>query len=361
MNNNLVTNTTMSQGRLSYLDIAKTLGMLFIIWGHIYIGTSTTFVYAFHIPLFFFLSGMVFNKNKYPQVGPFIKRRVNTLLVPYVFYSVLTWIIWVAYTYAFHVQVDSIWKPLLETLIAQGSEGYLVHNVPLWFVTCLFVVELLYYYISKLSDLLNILICVILAVVSYVLVNYCSFFDFTKLPWNIEVALMALPFYSLGNLTVKRLAHDKIMQLGKGKKGWLALFISISLFVLVYILAPTIGMASMGHAFLTKNPCLFYVYAIMGVVATLMLSVLISQTIFNEGKFMQAFRWFGRNSFDAMGIHNPIKGFLIVILAQLFGLSQAVFCRNVGYSLLAFIGTLVATSIWMLLINKIRAIVKKSK
>ena len=52
--------------RLDYNDLAKSLGMLTILWGHIRLtGWSNEFVYAWHIPLFFFLSGMVFNKNKY--------------------------------------------------------------------------------------------------------------------------------------------------------------------------------------------------------------------------------------------------------------------------------------------------------
>ena len=41
--------------RLDYIDIAKALGMLTIMWGHIAAGKSVTFVYSFHIPLFFFL------------------------------------------------------------------------------------------------------------------------------------------------------------------------------------------------------------------------------------------------------------------------------------------------------------------
>lgn len=136
--------------RLDYIDIAKGLGMLTIIWGHIvHEGWSNQFVYSFHIPLFFFLSGMVFNASKYQTVGELIKKRVKTLLIPYLIFSIITWALWVGMRVVSH-DATNYWYPLLQTFIAQGSAGFLRHNLPLWFVTCLFVVEIMYYYINKL-------------------------------------------------------------------------------------------------------------------------------------------------------------------------------------------------------------------
>lgn len=165
-----MTNTLVKK-RLDYIDIAKALGMLTIMWGHIAVGKSVTFVYAFHIPLFFILSGMVFTQNKYPDFKSFVKRRIQTLIIPYIIYSFITWAIWAMFSYVTHVKVESYWMPLLQTFIAQGSEGYLVHNVPLWFVSCLFVVELVYYWISKLPDVWNVIVCLLLAIMSHVLIN----------------------------------------------------------------------------------------------------------------------------------------------------------------------------------------------
>lgn len=139
--------------RLDYIDIAKGLGMLTIIWGHIvHEGWSNQFVYSFHIPLFFFLSGMVFNASKYQTVGELIKKRVKTLLIPYLIFSIITWLLWVGMRVVSH-DTTNYWYPLLQTFIAQGSAGFLRHNLPLWFVTCLFVVEIMYYYINKLPKI----------------------------------------------------------------------------------------------------------------------------------------------------------------------------------------------------------------
>ena len=73
--------------RIDFLDYAKCFGMLCIIWGHIYFNVvNHDIIYFFHIPLFFFMSGMVFNKTKYPQFSCFFKKRIKTLILPYLKY-----------------------------------------------------------------------------------------------------------------------------------------------------------------------------------------------------------------------------------------------------------------------------------
>ena len=173
----------MGKKRIDYIDIAKGLGMMTIIWGHImYAGISNAIVYAFHIPLYFFLSGLVFSRERYASFGEFVMKRVKGLLFPYIIFSFLTWVLWAAFAYVSHAQVNSYWMRLLQTFIAQGSDGYLIHNVPLWFVTCLFVVEVAYYYLSQLKDWANMLFCIALAILGYVLVNDVEAFDLTTLP-----------------------------------------------------------------------------------------------------------------------------------------------------------------------------------
>lgn len=169
--------------RLDYIDFAKAFGMLLIVWGHIRLGDwSNAFVYAFHIPLFFFLSGMVFSKKRYPDFKSFLLKRVNSLIKPYIVFSVLTWIVWAAFSYVTHANVDSYWMPLAETFIAQGSGGFLLHNVPLWFVTCLFVVEIIYYFLADLKRLWIMTITIVMAAISYWAINNLESFDVTLLP-----------------------------------------------------------------------------------------------------------------------------------------------------------------------------------
>ena len=344
---------TMVKKRLDYIDIAKALGMLTIMWGHIAIGKTVTFVYAFHIPLFFFLSGMVFVPEKYPDFKSFVKRRIQTLIVPYIIYSFITWAVWALFSYFTHAKVANYWMPLLETFIAQGSEGYLVHNVPLWFVSCLFVVELSYYWISKLRDVWNVIICLICATLSYVLVNYCTFFDFTTLPWSIEVALAAIIFYAFGHLFTKHIGHQRFEYI-VNRKRWVTAILMLLLFMIVWHVGLYNKSVSMGHANL-RNPFIFYTNACIGVLAFLLLSSMLAQSKINSHKWMNGVRWFGQNSFIAMAIHNPIKGFVIVALASVLGMEKMAIMRGTWTAILALLITLLATTAIMILIVRIKS------
>ncbi len=331
--------------RLDYVDIAKGLGMLTIIWGHIcYAGISNKIVYAFHIPLFFFLSGLVFSKARYADFGAFLKKRVKGLLFPYFVFSFVTWAVWALYSYITHTTVDSYWMPLLQTFIAQGSEGYLVHNVPLWFVMCLFTVEVLYFFIAKLPDCLNVVICLILCIVGVWTIS-TDVFDFSKFPWSIDVAFMAIPFYAMGNLLISHVGHQKLQEM-VSKDKLVCIVVMLLTAFLLYEGASYNGSASMGHAYLGKNPWVFYGTAICGIVFFMLLCLFLGSL--KENKLMDSIKWFGRNSFRVMAVHNPIKGVVIAVLAAL---THSSISGNVGWSAVAFIITLVVTIILVIIIE----------
>lgn len=55
--------TTDNNKRLDYLDVAKGIGILLVILGHCQlgrIGRAHSLIYSFHMPLFFFISGVCF-------------------------------------------------------------------------------------------------------------------------------------------------------------------------------------------------------------------------------------------------------------------------------------------------------------
>lgn len=50
----------MKKNRMTYLDMAKGIGILFMIVGHtISLGWQKDLIYSFHMPLFFVCSGMI--------------------------------------------------------------------------------------------------------------------------------------------------------------------------------------------------------------------------------------------------------------------------------------------------------------
>lgn len=90
-----------TSGRLTYIDIAKGIGIFLVVVGHcIPDATSPTgisvsayrwlhdVIYAFHMPLFFFLAGFMVSRQKMLDRAQkpidLVRKRISRLLVPYV-------------------------------------------------------------------------------------------------------------------------------------------------------------------------------------------------------------------------------------------------------------------------------------
>lgn len=75
-----------SKKRIHYLDIAKGISMIAIIAGHMGNGAINQFVFTFHVPIFFLISGYFMNAAE--DDGAFIKKKARQLLLPYAITSV---------------------------------------------------------------------------------------------------------------------------------------------------------------------------------------------------------------------------------------------------------------------------------
>ena len=80
---------TQSLKRLQYLDLAKAVGMLCVLIGHSFISEKiNTVIYAFHMPLFFFISGYLCKPQKVALKK--INQKCGHILVPYVITTFFT-------------------------------------------------------------------------------------------------------------------------------------------------------------------------------------------------------------------------------------------------------------------------------
>lgn len=339
--------------RINYIDVAKGFGMLMVVWGHIMLeGLSFVLVYAIDIPLFFFLAGMMFQNKKYSSLLQLLRARAKSLLLPYAIFSVTTWVIWVGYNFILG-NAENYFDPLLQTVIAQGSGGYLVHNVPLWFVTCLFVTEIAYYFIAKTKAAVNIAICVLCAAIGCFMLNNDLAFDFTKLPWNIEAAMSALLFYSMGNLFKVHVGLNWLPAFTKNRKGasWICILI---LTVLLLIFAPVNGHVTLGSNSLGNSAVLFYVLGFFGIASTMLFSSSIEQARLSFiSKITDFIRWIGKNSFYFMATHVPIKGVIIVVLSKIRKCPGTGITSNYLYSGITFVITMIICTVTVFLINKL--------
>ena len=347
--------TKTTNKRYMYIDLAKGLTMMTILWGHVMLGGfSNIIVYAFHIPVFFFLSGMVFRIEKYPLFSEFLKRRVKTLLIPYMIFSAITWVWWIVDCLVNGTSIDGSIRALAQTFIAQGSAGYMIHNPALWFVTCLFVVELLYYFICKLSDKMNILVCMALAVCGWLMMQPNGFLDFKALPWNIEVACAAVLFYSLGNLFSQKCSSYEVLATVR-RKPYMVLGLIVASFIVLCVGGYLNGSVTMAQGVLGNNGFIFYINAVIGIIFVIT-SCLLLESIYGKMKMLDRvldyFTWVGRNSFYMMVLHIPVMRICVKIVSVLSGQDINELRYMYQYTFPAWIGMVVGSSMLILIIKK---------
>ena len=156
-------------------------------------------IFTFHMPLFVLLSGYLLSPQRLSQSpGKFLADRVHRLLVPYFLMGVLSFIpAWLF----FEEHGWSLQRALHDSLqmlkgLAYGiGDRPLAHNIPLWFLPCLFLIQILFYPISCFSSkYLPWGVLILLGVLGWSMRLWLPW----RPPWSLDSALLALPFFVLG-------------------------------------------------------------------------------------------------------------------------------------------------------------------
>lgn len=184
---------------VQWVDYAKVIGIYSVVLGHTALYTPlTNWIYTFSMPLFFFLSGYLFSFERNPSFGPFVSKRFRQLIIPYFSINLITYLFWFFIgrkVGADSGEVISWYEPLWNAVLGNGAK--MVHDVPIWFFLCLFVIEILYYLLfCRVKDVFYLWIGIFILTIGGYL-NYT--FNPYYLPFDISTALVGIVFYALGN------------------------------------------------------------------------------------------------------------------------------------------------------------------
>lgn len=185
------------KNRIEWIDAAKGLGIFLVVLGHALppVGLLTTTIWAFHMPLFFFLSGL--NAKPWDQSNAYaFVRAIRNLIAPYIFFSIVGISLWSAANGKF-LSFDTWIEQLRQaTYGVAGKEGLMRYDAPLWFFTCLVSVRLIFATLTGLirSVSLQLIAVGILALFAHIYI----YKDFKSLLWNFDVAFSALIFFTAG-------------------------------------------------------------------------------------------------------------------------------------------------------------------
>lgn len=148
--------------RVDYIDVMRGIGIVVMCLGHsiaLLTEPVNTFILLFHMPLFFFVSGMLFYNKDLGGFWGFLKKKSFCMLVPQVVLSVLI-----------------VVEQLLISVVKKDSSIFLeidILSILLgWFLIVLFVVEIILYLIFKfIKKKLYIAIVTAAFLVGFILCN----------------------------------------------------------------------------------------------------------------------------------------------------------------------------------------------
>ena len=200
-----------SKKRVAWIDIAKALGIVTVFFGHIseqlFLSYSPKahlqfkFIYSFHIPLFFILSGF-FAKPQDLRFGHFLKIKFISRIVPVFLFSVLS----------LPLYILSVNNADIKHLLLQAA--YLLFGIPMfnfvtWFLICLFTVEIINFYVFPFihHSRTRLIFCIFLFYgfgwfipwINHYVTRVALISQF----WFIQQAIMAYSFYLFGFLIYK--------------------------------------------------------------------------------------------------------------------------------------------------------------
>lgn len=178
-----------------WVTLAKFLGLYLMILGHMKLldENSTMFVFSFHMPLFFILSGM-FSKNR--TFSDTLRNVWQKLLYPFVIMTLLVisvqTILWIKNRYAFTDLVPYI----VGSFVSPGKSfsEFSPLCIFLWFLLALAEVKLIANQLKRPWHwILAISICIMAAL---------ALDKFSQpLPFAFDSVVLSLPFYGIGKFT----------------------------------------------------------------------------------------------------------------------------------------------------------------
>ena len=210
--------------RAGWADAAKGIGILLVVLGHNQINsfepTLRQFIFSFHMPLFFMLSGMFFK----PEIGFFelLKRRFRSILLPYL---IVLASIYGTYLFFSTMPALQVFKRLGKSLFFSLPE-YL-EWLPLWFLPHLFLLNIfawlmvrliyqrllaLWLRLGFLTGLLGVGVLVLRATANLNLTLLGVPLQI-GLPWSVDLLLATWAFFLLG-YEIRRSLPEAVLRSG---------------------------------------------------------------------------------------------------------------------------------------------------
>lgn len=305
----------MKESRVSYIDIAKGIGILLVIIGHC-VNKNTpihNWIFSFHMPFFFFVSGYFFKTERYTSFGDLIKNKGRRLLIPYTIFSILGLIISLVIP-SWRQQID------LDGILVDVYTGYpkLSHITSTWFLISLFLCMIIWWVINYLfkNSLIRIGFIALSGIIGAVIsrmheeVNIASSNEKTislpggRLPLTIDACFTAFVFFAIGNIVCSKIKNKVI-----ANKRNSTLLVGIITLVVNIIFSIHLNSRVNIHGCMEGNILYFYIAAFTGIHFVIAFS-----KILDKGQLSKRYLLLiGKNTMLILGLQSLLVNLWILI------------------------------------------------
>ena len=300
------------KSRIEFIDLAKGFCILLVVFHHLQYTTKTHFLIdqytmACRMPLYFFLSGLFF--KPYENFLGFLIRKTNKLLIPFLFFYITVSLAIPALLY-YYTDIGERYAGLM-----RGWDGVWgvwtykhIENGPVWFLWCLFIMNLYFYGIYYVSQklprgriLFIVTVCLALGIWGY----YMGLPRTRHVYAYLDTALTALPFFCMGFLMRK---YTNLLLPNRFDKYLWIVIVLLAAYT-IYFTHGRVRYIDNKYPF---NPFFLYTCGAAGLMAIILLAKKI--------KSMPIVPYWGHYSIIILLTHHPIQIELVGIVKRL-GLS----------------------------------------
>lgn len=312
------------------VDVIKAIAIIMVVLGHINFANYhiKKIIYSFHMPLFFFASGLTLNfveKNSIKKIFLFAKKKFDTLIIPYLIWS----LIFCKFSWS---NLCLVMYGSYFTIVSSGSLS------SLWFLPTMFVstviVKLIMNMICKYNDMIKNIMA-LFSVVFFLFISRLLPDISIGYPLGFNVSLVAAAFMLLGFIC-KPLVKINVK---------LIVVIMIVSFALLFFLYQKNVVNDIGYVLMANAQygdfSIFILVALSGCIFIYYLSFFICKI----EKIKDLMVIIGRNTFSIFVLHKPV----IEIFKQMFKGTNI----NSNIQLVTtLLGTMVIVGILTKIINK---------
>lgn len=288
--------------RIGWIDLAKGFCIVLVVLSHVSNFVEVDYplsvqARAFRMPLYFILSGLFF--KQYEGFVGFLKRKVNKLVIPFVFFLLVTSVL--PYWFLIrHEWAQLYWFAFKSFLVNR----VIMFNEPIWFLLCLFEVNILFYILQSLAARLCArhhawLLLGLSLVLGYV--GLSLGIAQVRLPLYLDTTLSALPFFAFGWWLFRR--TDFLTMPVNMKRDLAIVLLCMAVLGLLAVPAKWINNEFTIDSLWSVYPC--------GVAGTMMV-LLVSKII----KRVPVLSFWGRYSIIILCTHYPVMSLLHAILGN---------------------------------------------